>query len=140
MKRENLKAAMTIEMSILVPIILFIIMGLIVSVFYHHDKNILNGAAYETAVVGSIKFRENEEISEAELIDFCRERVKGKCIFLTSHKVDVSIQEEEILVEISAKKKNFSVSVVKKAAITEPERKIRDIRRFDIKNGTKNND
>lgn len=140
MNNRKLKASMTVEMSLLVPLILFIFMGLIMTVFYFHDKNIMNGAAYETVVVGSTKMREKNKITESELVEFCKERMDGKCIFLTSQEVSASIEEEEILVEISARKKGFGVSVEKSAAITEPEKKIRDIRRLNTKNGTKNND
>ena len=53
---------MTVEMSFLMPMILFLIMGCILAVFYYHDKNILGAAAYETAVVGRTKARENDGV------------------------------------------------------------------------------
>lgn len=132
MIERDLKASFTIEMSVIVPVVMVIFMGIILSVFYFHDKNILNGAAYETAVVGSSKMREKEEISEEELTGFCRERLRGKCIFLTGVDIDVCISEEEIEVELTAVNRGFGVSVVKKAVLTEPEKKIRDVRRMDI--------
>ena len=133
--KDKLKAVMTIEMSFLVPIIMFLFMGLVLSTFYYHDKNIINGAAYETAVTGSIQAREKEGTSEVELIQFCRDRMRGKCFFLVSHHVDVSIDEEVVVVEISAWKGQFRLSVLKKAAITTPEKRIRNIRRLDITDG-----
>ena len=136
MKNRRLKGSMTIEMSVLLPVILLMSMGLILSVFYFHDKNILNGAASETAAVGSTHLRGEEKITEEELVDFCRERIKGKCIFLVSHKISAAIGKEEVVIKIASAKKGFTVSVVKKAVITEPEKKIRDIRRLDIKDGT----
>lgn len=139
MKTKRLNASMTIEMSMIIPMVLFLIMGLILIVFYFHDKNILNGAASETAIAGSAKFRGSAEISEEELERFCRERIQGKCIFLVSHKIDITVSDENIVVEISAAKRDFSISVVKKARITEPEKHIRNIRRLERKNGKKNN-
>lgn len=133
--KDKLKAVMTIEMSFLVPIILFLFIGIVSSMFYYHDKNIINGAAYETAVTGSIQARAKEGISEAELIEFCRGRMSGKCFFLVSQHVDVSIDEEEVVVEISAWKGQFRLSVLKKATITTPEKRIRNIRRLDITDG-----
>lgn len=138
MKTKRLNASMTIEMSMIIPLVLFIIMGFILIVFYFHDKNILNGAASETAIAGSAKFRGAEEISEEELERFCRERIQGKCIFLVSHQIDITVSDENIVVEISAAKRDFSISVVKKARITEPEKHIRNIRRLERKNGKKN--
>ena len=56
----KLKGSMTVEMSFLMPMIMFLIMGCILTVFYYHDKNVLSGAAYETAVAGSTRMRERE--------------------------------------------------------------------------------
>ena len=61
--------------------------------------------------------------------------MSGICIFLVSQHVDVSIDEEEVVVEISAWKGKFRLSVLKKAAITTPEKRIRNIRRLDITDG-----
>lgn len=47
----------TVEMSFLMPIIMLLVMSSIYAFFYYHDKNIIAGAAYETAVVGSNKAR-----------------------------------------------------------------------------------
>ena len=64
MKRRYLKGSMTIEAAFVIPFIFLILMELITSFFFYHDKNILNGAAYETAVVGSTKMREKNFITE----------------------------------------------------------------------------
>ena len=64
---KTVQGSMTVETSFLMPTILFLIMGCILAVFYYHDKNILSGAAYETAVVGSAKAREKDGVAEEEL-------------------------------------------------------------------------
>ena len=140
MRKYRLNASFTIEMSLLVPFVLFIFMEIILSVFYYHDKNILNSAAYEAAVIGSSKERTKDGISEEELISFVKDRIRGKCIFLTSCQIEASIQKGEVQVQIYARKRGYRASIEKRAAITEPERKIRNRRRLDIKNGEKNND
>ena len=61
--RKNLKGSMTVELSFLMPIILLLIMSSILAAFYFHDKNVLAGAAYETAVVGSTKIREKDKVT-----------------------------------------------------------------------------
>ena len=66
-KQRWLKGSFTVEMAFLMPMILFLIMGCIRISFYYHDKNIIAGAAYETAVTGSTKVREKDGISESEL-------------------------------------------------------------------------
>jgi len=138
--KKKLKASLTIEMSLLVPIVLFIFMEIVLSVFYCHDKNILNGAAYEAAVLGSSKERTKTGMSEEELEDFVRDRIRGKCILLTYCQVETSIQEKEVQIRIRARKSGYTVFIEKRAAVTEPEKKVRDRRRLDIKNGEKNND
>lgn len=138
--KRRLNASLTIEMSLIISFVLLLFMGLVLSVFYHHDKNILHGAAYETAVVGCLKVREKEEITEAELEAFCRERLKRKCIFMTNNDIEVNIQEKEIAVHIISNRKGYRISVTKLSALTEPEKKIRDVRRLKIKNGKKNYD
>ena len=130
MKVKRLNAVMTIEMAIIIPLVLFMVMGLILTIFYFHDKNILNGAASETAVVGSARLRDSEEVDEEDLENFCRERIQGKCIFLVSHRIDVSVSDPEVVVEVTAAKRDFSIFVIKKAVVTEPERKIRNMRRL----------
>ena len=130
MKGKKLNAVMTIEMAVIIPFVLFMIMGLILTIFYFHDKNIVRGAVSETAVVGSTRTRESEEIEIEKLENFCRERLQGKCIFLVSHKIDVSVSDAEVMVEVTSAKREFSISAVSKAAVTEPERKIRNMRRL----------
>lgn len=66
-KKHALNGSFTVEMSLLMPMILFLVMGCVLACFYYHDKNIIAGAAYETAVVGSTKAREKDGIQEAEL-------------------------------------------------------------------------
>ena len=120
----------SVEMSFLMPMILFLIMGCILTVFYYHDKNILSGAAYETAVVGSTKAREKDGVKEGELETLFYERVKNKCIMFVRPQVSVNVEKEEIEIIAAASRKYMKISVSKKAAITNPEKKIRDLRRF----------
>lgn len=130
MKDYKVQASMTVEMSFLMPMILFLIMGCILTVFYYHDKNILSGAAYETAVVGSTKAREKDGVKEGELETLFYERVKNKCIMFVRPQVSVNVEKEEIEIIAAASRKYMKISVSKKAAITNPEKKIRDLRRF----------
>lgn len=134
-------ASMTIEMSVLIPMILMIVMLSILAAFYYHDKNILQGAAYETAVVGSTKMRERDIPTESKLKTLCEERIGRKCILFGKTQVKVIMEEEEIKVNIVANKRWFSLKIEKKAKVTDPEKKIRDVRRLKgMGNGAKDND
>ena len=98
--------------------------------FYYHDKNIIAGAAYETAVVGSTKAREKDGIQEAELKALFQERVGKKCILFPGAVAVCSVSKEEIRVSAVVKRRKMSLAVESRAAVTEPERYIRDIRRI----------
>lgn len=131
--KKYAKASMTIEMAVIAPMILFIIMGTILAAFYFHDKNIISGAAYETAVVGSTKAREKEGAKQGEIIKLFQERVKDKCILFSSVDVSVNISEEEIIINAKATKSRMKVSAVRAAKITEPEKYIREKRKWNGK-------
>lgn len=122
--------SMTVEMSILMPMVLFLIMECILAVFYFHDKNILSGAAYETAVAGSTKAREKDGVKEGELETLFYQRAGSKCILFARPQVTVTVKEDEIEVRASASRKYMKVSIIKKAAVTKPEKHIRDLRRL----------
>lgn len=132
-KKYKLQGSMTVEMSFLMPMIMFLIMGCILAVFYYHDKNILSGAAYETAVVGSTKARAKDGIKEGELEMLFYQRAKDKCIIFSYPQVLVKTEKEKIEVTVNATKKYMKVSIIKRAAITDPEKKIRDFRRLKRK-------
>jgi hypothetical protein len=137
----KLKGSMTVEMSFLMPMIMFLVMGCILAVFYYHDKNVLSGAAYETAVAGSTRMRERDGIDEGELEALYAERTEGKCILFAGSSAQVSVGEKEIVVEATAQKGRFMLSVLKKAAVTDPEKYIRDRRRMkEVIDGATDND
>lgn len=94
----------TVEMSFLTPIIMLLVMSSIYAFFYYHDKNIIAGAAYETAVVGSNKAREKPDSQTgsgdrsgtdvAELETLFQSRVNGKCILLSTIQGQVTVEIE----------------------------------------------
>lgn len=136
-----MKGSITVEMSFLMPVIFMIFVLCVQGAFYFHDKNILSGAAYEASVVASTKLREEVPVTEAQIVSLCNDRIQGKCILFGQWKTEVTIGEKELTVSVRANKRYMRISVEKRAAITRPEKKIRDIRRLkEIGNGTKSND
>lgn len=136
----------TVEMSFLMPVIMLLVMSSMYVFFYYHDKNVISGAAYETAVVGSNKAREkkNEKAENigngadaVELKTLFQDRVNGKCILLSEIHSQVSISEDEICVQAWASWKKLRLNVEKRAAVTEPEKKLREIKKIkELVNGT----
>ena len=130
---------------------MLLIMSSIYAFFYYHDKNIIAGAAYETAVVGSNKAREKPDLQTgsgdrsgdrsgtdaAELETLFQSRVNGKCILLSTIQGQVTVEEDEVCVRAQGTWRKMKVSVEKRAAITEPEKKLRDIKKIkEFVNGT----
>lgn len=110
-------------------------------------SNIIAGAAYETAVVGSNKAREKpgsqtgtgdkSRTDAAELETLFQSRVNGKCILLSTIQGQVTVEGDEVCVRAQGTWRKMKVSVEKRAAITEPEKKLRDIKKIkEFVNGT----
>ena len=141
MRKKGLEASFTVEMSAVAPLCLLLVAACILVFFYFHDKNILAGAAYETAAVAGTKIREKEKTDAAELEALFQERIQGKCILFPTPDAQVEIKRQEITVRASVQRGRFGLSVEKKIPVTEPEKTIRDRKRLkEIGNGTKNHD
>ena len=122
--KKDMKASTVIEMSYIMPLFLFLFLLIMYTVFYYHDKAVLNGAAAETAVLGAQAER-RKETKEYDLEKIFHERTEGKLIFLTGANVTVQKDEKEITVSVSAQKNLMRLSICQKAAIVNPEEKIR---------------
>lgn len=135
-------ASTVVEMAYLMPVVLLVWMLVIFALFYYHDKNIMSGAAYETAVVGSEWYHggeftvkggqmnggrteDGQEDVERKLSRYFRDRVWGKMIFFGQAAVMVQVNEERIVVKAGASRRGLSLYVEKGAALTVPEEEIR---------------
>lgn len=130
MQYKEMRGSVTIEMAYIIPLIFLVFFLSIMGIFYYHDKNIISGCAYETAVIGSTKAREKEGITEEFLKTVFEERVRGKCILFAGLQTDISIGDNEIVMKAAARRRGMKVSVIQRASITEPEKYIRNLRRM----------
>ena len=63
--RKRVKGSLTVEAAIIIPLAIFVVGVLMYSLFYYHDKIVLNAAASETAIYGSyVKEPREEELKE----------------------------------------------------------------------------
>ena len=122
--KKDMKASTVIEMSYIMPVFLFLFLLIMYTVFYYHDKAVLNGAAAETAVLGA-QVERRKETKEYDLEKIFHERTEGKLIFVTGANGTVQKDEKEITVSVSAQKNLMRLSICQKAAIVNPEEKIR---------------
>lgn len=67
---KTMKASLMVETAYIMPVIFLSFLIGVYMLFYFHDKNILLGAGYETAVVGSEKVKWSEENIEKKMETF----------------------------------------------------------------------
>lgn len=131
--KKAYRGSFTVEASLIVPIILMMFAVLIYILFYYHDKNIMAGAAYETAVVGT----ERQDCEEEELERYFQRRVRGKLILFPSVQEKIQIEKESVTIVCRARKKRMKIEVSMSARRTEPEKFIRNIRKIKKKGQVK---
>lgn len=122
-RKRELKGSAVVEMSYIIPMILFLFVIIIHAVFYYHDKAVLNGAAGETAVLGAQTARRKG--TEYDLEEFFHNRTEGKLIYMTDPDVSVEEDEESVTVKASAARSFMRLSIYQRALIVKPEEKIR---------------
>lgn len=122
-RKRELKGSAVVEMSYIIPMILFLFVMIIHAVFYYHDKAVLNGAAGETAVLGAQTARRKG--TEYDLEEFFHNRTEGKLIYMTDPDVSVEEDEESVTVKVSAARSFMRLSIYQRALIVKPEEKIR---------------
>lgn len=142
--KEVVKGSATIEMAYIMPVIFLIFTSTVYLMFYYHDKNILAGAVYETAVVGSQKIRaagaddadeggaypESAGSVEESLETLFHARIRRKLILFPGAAVSVNCTEKQIEVTAKAVRKKMRVTVTGRAAVTKPEKFIRNHRKL----------
>lgn len=126
--KKTCKASTIVEMAYLMPVVLLTWMLIIFALFYYHDKNIIAGAAYETAVVGSEYYQSNEEIESEELEQYFQSRIKRKLLFFPWASVKIEVEEEQIVVTGSASSKGMRVEIKESAEIIYPEKRVRKVK------------
>lgn len=122
-RKRELKGSAVVEMSYIIPMILFLFVMIIHAVFYYHDKAVLNGAAGETAVLGAQTARRKG--TEYDLEEFFHNRTEGKLIYMTDPDVSVEEDEESVTVKASAARSFMRLNIYQRALIVKPEEKIR---------------
>ncbi len=123
--QRGLKGVITVELSYLLPMILMIFLMVVYVTFYYHDKNILIGAASETAVVGAQLERKPDENGKTDLSGFYQERIRGKLILFSGAQASVNITRKWVEVSAYAERGKMRLNVVQRAPLADPETAIR---------------
>lgn len=130
-KQKKYKASVTVEMSYVMPLILFIIISLIHISFYFHDKIIVSGAVGETLVTGT-QYAGEKGREAIDLKAFLKNRIENKLLALKTKDMEVFIGKNQIEVQVKAGKGGMHLFVHQKALMVRPEEILRKKRKWEI--------
>lgn len=105
----------------IVPILLFLTATVMTTMFYYHDKVIIEGAARETAVKGA----DRSGMEEAELKKECQRILKNKMIWFPKASVSVSKEKTTVSVHIRAQHRKMKTETTVEYPVTKPEQWLR---------------
>ncbi|MBQ8559792.1 MAG: pilus assembly protein [Tyzzerella sp.] len=125
--KKAMRGSITIEASVIVPVIFMVFSLVITALFYYHDKNVVASVAHETVVMGSGK----EENSAEELESYFRQRIRKKLILFSSITPEVAVEEEEIQIICKGRKSGMSMRVQMQVKKTEPEKFVRKLKSIE---------
>ncbi len=125
MIRHKLKGSLTVEASVIVPLVLFVFAVSMYILFYLHDKNILAGAAHETVVCAT----GYQGFSEGDMEAYFQNCIRGKLFLFDYVRSDATVEKEMVSIVCKASKKKMRLQLEKKMKKTSPESYIRKIQR-----------
>lgn len=125
--KRAMQGSITIEASVIVPMIFMVFALIITALFYYHDKNVVASIAHETVVMGCGK----DETSAEELESYFRQRIRKKLILFSSITPKVTLEEEEIKIICRGRKSGMSMQVQMQMKKTEPEQFIRKLKSIE---------
>lgn len=117
---QTVRGSSIVEMSYIMPLILLLFMLVIFTVFYYHDKIILNATAAETAILGTQTAR-RRGTNQYNLEGFFQERIDHKLICMTHPSLSITQTDKKITIDVTAQKGRMKLHVVQQALIVKPE-------------------
>ena len=106
------------------PIVLLTWILVIFSLFHFHDKTIIAGAAYESAIVGAELWNDEEENKTLKIERYFQERIRGKLLFYQTVNSEIFLEKTKVRVTAFATRNMMNINVEQQAAITVPEQEI----------------
>lgn len=119
--RRLQKGSFTIEAAVVIPMLLFVIGGMILLFFYCHDKNVMAGAAGEAVSV---------EAGRAGSEDFAS-LTENKLLWFRDAKIEIEERSGYIVATVSASRLMTQISVEEKMKDIETETFIRNVRKIN---------
>ena len=125
-RKNSVTGITSIQMAYIMPAFFFLFILILHTVFYFHDKIILNGAACETAVLGAQLERKQDETEKTNLEQFFRERTEKKLILFSEYTISIGKTNSEITVKAEDKKNKMKLKIEQKARIMKTEKRLRN--------------
>ena len=117
----------TIEAAIIVPLFLFVFGVSLNLLFYHHDKNVIGAAAYETVAIGSGRSEQDEDSLE----HYFQKRVEGRTFLFPKVTGEVELTEEKVEIACETRKGIMRIILNREMCLTDPEDYIRSIKKLE---------
>lgn len=116
----------TIEAAIIIPLFLLVFGVSLNLLFYHHDKNVIGAAAYETVAIGSGRGKQDEDNLEV----YFQKRVENRTFLFAKVAGEVELTEKKVSISCKTKKGIMEITLSREMSITDPEDYIRSIRKL----------
>lgn len=125
--KKQIQGSVTIEAAVIVPLILLLFVIALHTLFYYHDKNILEAVAHETMALGS----HEKELQDEELEEYFQSRIQGRLLLFRTIESKIENKEREVELVCSGQKGQMSIRLERVMAISKPERYIRNVRKIE---------
>ena len=116
----------TIEAAIIIPLFLLVFGVSLNLLFYHHDKNVIGAAAYETVSIGSGRSEQNEDSLEG----YFQKRVERRTFLFPKVTGEVEMTDDKVKIVCETKKGIMKIHLSREMCLTDPEDYIRSIRKI----------
>ena len=116
----------TIEAAIIIPLFLLVFGVSLNLLFYHHDKNVIGAAAYETVSIGSGR----RELNEDSLEGYFQKRVERRTFLFPKVTGEVEMTDDKVKIVCETKKGIMKIHLSRKMCLTDPEDYIRSVRKL----------
>lgn len=98
-----IKGSFTVEAALVFPIVLAVVLFLIYSAFYIHNREVLTEAAYETAVYGSVIDRTDSDSMKRKMLAKCSRAVRERLISAKTPTYYIEVDKNQVTVSVSSK-------------------------------------
>lgn len=121
------KGVYTLEFAFIMPILMLIFTGIIITSFYFHDKNILYSKVYEVGTIARQMYHDPEGIDRKQLGDFLEEKCKSKLILFSNLDYEFTIEEDYITIDASMQKGQKKIEISRSYHFNDMEQVIRKV-------------